>query len=59
MQNLLADTINLQPDTASQWYNLGQLTIPEIVSGLIKLIVVVAALVFFFILVIGGIRWIA
>ncbi|KKS96228.1 MAG: hypothetical protein UV71_C0001G0102 [Microgenomates group bacterium GW2011_GWC1_43_13] len=59
MQKLLADSIQLQPDRGSQWYNLGQLTIPVIVSGLIKLIVVVAALVFFFILVIGGIRWIA
>jgi len=62
MQKLIAaagDTIQLKPDQASQFYNLGQLTIPGIVSGLIRLIVVVAAIVFFFILVIGGIKWIA
>lgn len=51
--------IKLQPEQGTQFYYLGQLTIPTIVAGLIKLIVVVAALVFFFILVIGGIRWIA
>jgi len=62
MQKLIAvasNTINLQPEEGNQWYNLGQLTIPDIVSGFIKLVVVIAAIIFFFILVIGGIRWIA
>ena len=62
MQKLLAvagDTINLQPSPGTTFYNLGQMTIPTLISALIKLIVVVAAIVFFFILVIGGIRWIA
>ena len=62
MQKLIADTastVQLQPDSSSQFYHLGQLTIPVIISALIKLVVVVAAIVFFFILVIGGIRWIA
>ena len=35
------------------------LTLPNIVSGLIKGTLVIAAIVFFFILVIGGIKWIA
>lgn len=61
MQKLLAasETINLQPEQGSQFYDLGQLTIPEIIAALIKGVVVVAAVIFFFILVIGGIKWIA
>jgi pseudouridine-5'-phosphate glycosidase len=59
MQNLLADTIELQPAQGTDFYKLGKLTLPSVVSGLIKGALVVAAIVFFFILVIGGIRWIA
>lgn len=59
MKLLAADTINLKPSETSQFYNLGQLTIPALISALIRLTVVVAAIVFFFILVIGGIQWIA
>lgn len=61
MLKLLADTekIELKPGQGSGFENLGNLTIPSLVSGLIKLVVVIAAIVFFFILVIGGIRWIA
>ncbi|KKQ92191.1 MAG: hypothetical protein UT58_C0003G0029 [Microgenomates group bacterium GW2011_GWC1_39_7b] len=62
MTNLLAvtsDSINLQPPSNTQFAQLGGLTVPSIVSALIRLTVVVAAIVFFFILVIGGIRWIA
>lgn len=51
--------INLQPAEGSQFRPLAGLTIPGIISGLIRLTVVVAAVVFFFILVIGGIKWIA
>lgn len=51
-----ADEINLRP--GGQFQALGNLTVPSIVSGLIRLVLVIAALVFFFILVIGGIRWI-
>ncbi len=50
------DTIDLTP--GGQFDRLGTLTIPGIISALIRLTLVVAALVFFFILVIGGIRWI-
>ncbi|HET7098623.1 MAG TPA: hypothetical protein VFI61_00075 [Patescibacteria group bacterium] len=60
MRNLLAETINLQPAASDKNFGaLRDLTIPSIISALIRLTVVVAAIVFFFILVIGGIRWIA
>ena len=61
MQNLLADTIKLQ-DLGQNNDNFGtltNLTLPTIISGLIRGALVVAAVVFFFILVIGGIKWIA
>lgn len=58
LNNQLAQ-ISLQPGQGSQFYALGGLTLPNIVSGLIKGALVVAAIVFFFILVIGGIKWIA
>lgn len=38
--------------------NLGQITLPGIVSTAIKLILIISALVAFVFLVIGGIRWI-
>ncbi|MBI2405611.1 hypothetical protein HYV21_00965 [Candidatus Microgenomates bacterium] len=50
------DVINIKP--GGQFQALGNLTVPSIVSGLIRLVLVIAALIFFFILVIGGIRWI-
>lgn len=56
---LLADKIDLKPGPGSGFEKLGNYTVPDIVSGLIKLTLVVAAIVFFFILVIGGIQWIA
>lgn len=60
MNNLLAqESINLKPTSGSGFSPLGSLTVPGIISALIRLTVVVAAIVFFFILVIGGIRWIA
>lgn len=60
MGNLLAqDTINLKPTSGTDFAALGGLTVPGIISALIRFTVVVAAIVFFFILVIGGIRWIA
>jgi TRAP-type C4-dicarboxylate transport system permease small subunit len=58
MQKLLAETIDLQPKTG-EFQTLGTLTLPQIISALIRGVVVVAAVIFFFILVIGGIRWIA
>ncbi len=55
---LAADEINLQ-DIGTDFSNLKDITIPTIISGLIKMALVIAAIVFFFILVIGGIKWIA
>ncbi len=56
MLSLLAEKINLQE--IGEFGALANLTIPALISGLIKLVLVVAAVVFFFILVIGGIKWI-
>lgn len=57
--NLLAqDKIDFQ-NVGGDFKGLTSLTVPSLVSGLIRLTLVVAAIVFFFILVIGGIRWIA
>ena len=58
MEKLLAESIDLKPTTGN-FTPLTGLTLPNIISGLIKFTVVIAAIVFFFILVIGGIRWIA
>lgn len=53
---LAAEEINLAPE--GQFGNLAQLTIPRIVSGAIRLILVVAALTAFVFLIIGGIKWV-
>lgn len=52
------DKIELNKNVG-EFSSLTSLTIPSIVSGLIRMTLVVAAIVFFFILVIGGIKWIA
>jgi hypothetical protein len=63
MQKLLAQgTSQTQLDLKDVGDNFGGLTnlsVPGIISGLIRMSLVIAAIVFFFILVIGGIRWIA
>jgi len=53
---LAAEEINLAPE--GQFGDLAQLTIPRIVSGAIRLILVVAALTAFVFLIIGGIKWV-
>lgn len=55
---LLAETINLKPEGEGLAASLTDLTVPVIVSGGLKLILVIAAIIFFFILVVGGIKWI-
>ena len=50
--------INLQ-DAGTDFQPLTTITLPQIISGLIKGAMVVAAVIFFFMLIIGGIRWIA
>jgi len=52
----VAEEINLGP--TGQFQALGNLTIPNIVSSAIQLILVVAALIAFIFLIVGGIRWI-
>lgn len=59
LKELAQNSINLQPAQNTQFASLGTLTIPGLISALIRLTLVVAAIVFFFILVIGGIQWIA
>jgi len=51
------EEIKLCPET-EPGRTLCLLTIPNLVSGIIKLILVIAALVSFIVLVIGGIKWI-
>ena len=64
IKNLLAgmviaaeNTIDIRPK-GKEFGRLGELTVPNIVSGAIRLILVVAALVAFVFLIIGGIRWV-
>lgn len=64
MEKLLAadsNTIDLKGlgQNNKDFGSLTNLTLPNIISGLIRGALVVAAIVFFFILVIGGIKWIA
>ena len=60
MQEQLAQ-INLQNlgQNNQNFGSLTTLTLPTVISGLIRGALVVAAIVFFFILVLGGIKWIA
>ncbi|MBM3205884.1 hypothetical protein FJZ41_03505 [Candidatus Shapirobacteria bacterium] len=53
-----ADEIELAPEPGSQFGRLGELTVPGIVSGAIRMLLVVSALVAFVFLIIGGIRWV-
>lgn len=58
----MGETSETQLDLKGVGDNFGELTdlsVPVIISGLIRGTLVVAAIVFFFILVIGGIKWIA
>lgn len=56
MQKLLAADVDLSAPT--DFKPLGTVTIPLIITGLVRLVMILAALAFFFMLVIGGIRWI-
>ena len=51
------ETIDIRPK-GEEFGKLGELTVPNIVSAAIRLILVIAALVAFVFLIIGGIRWI-
>ena len=56
-QSVFAQAINLNVPGGT-FQNLGGITIQDLISGLIRLVLVAAAIIFFFMLVIGGIRWI-
>jgi hypothetical protein len=51
------NTVDLQPQ-GTNWSNLFDLEISQIISATIILVLVIAAVIFFFILVVGGVRWI-
>lgn len=51
-------TVDIRPPGGTGFERLGDLTFPELIQGLISIILIVAAIIFFFVLVIGGIRWI-
>lgn len=53
---LANDTIKIEPGEA--FGGLESITVPNIISAAVKLILVIAALVSFIFLVLGGIRWI-
>lgn len=55
---ILAETIKLNENLGSGFQGAASLTVENMVSGFIRLILVIAGLAFFFILVIGGIKWI-
>ncbi|MDO8503751.1 MAG: hypothetical protein Q7S60_03600 [bacterium] len=50
------ETISLTP--GGSFAGLQAITVPDIVSGVIKILVIAAAILFFVWLVLGGIRWI-
>jgi hypothetical protein len=51
-----AEEIKLGP--TDQFARLGELTVPSIVAGAIRMLLVVAALIAFIFLIMGGIKWI-
>ena len=55
---LLANSIDIKPKAGGPFEGLENITVPGIVTAVVRLILVVAALVSFIFLVLGGIRWI-
>lgn len=49
---------NIPLEPPEGWEKLGKITLPGIISTLIKFALIVAALIAFFFLVVGGIKWI-
>ena len=62
MKNLLADSMMLAQiklnDVGPDFKTATNLSVPGLVSGFVKLLLILAGLAFFFILVIGGVKWI-
>jgi len=51
-----ADSLDLK--AKGSFANLGNLTVNNMVSGAITMVLIVVSLIFFFILVLGGLKWI-
>jgi len=49
--------IDLRP-TEAAYKSIVNMQFPELLSGMVKFVMVVAAVIFFFVLVVGGIQWI-
>ena len=62
MNNLLANSVMLAQiklnDVGPDFQSATNLSVPGLVSGFVKLILILAGLAFFFILVVGGVKWI-
>jgi len=54
---VFAETIKLQP-SSDTFKDLTALTVPNMVSGAISMVMLVVALVFFFMLIWGGLKWV-
>jgi TRAP-type C4-dicarboxylate transport system permease small subunit len=55
--NFDAEKINLLPE-GDDFTQLTKLTVPNIISGAISLVMLVVVLIFFFMLILGGFRWV-
>jgi hypothetical protein len=58
LTTLLAAETKFKVSAPGQFTNLNGITLPNMISVLITLVLIVAAIVFFFMLIIGGIKWI-
>lgn len=62
MKNILADATMIAQiklnDVGPNFQSATTLSVPGLVSGFVKLILILAGLAFFFILVVGGVKWI-
>lgn len=54
---VFAETIKIQP-SSDTFNDLTKLTVPNMVSGAISMVMLVVALVFFFMLIWGGLKWV-
>lgn len=55
---LAAGNLELKPKTTSTFSPLTKVTIPNLLTGAISLVLIVTFVTFFFILVLGGLKWI-
>lgn len=55
---LAIDDINIGPSAGSDFVNLTEFTVANLISWAVTFVLIIAAVIFFFMLVIGGIKWI-